>query len=156
MVDPDSSIDPHPVRPAGEGTQFKDLLHDQPLVHLDAHDHRLLAQDVALQVFEGLVSPVRDQDHLWEPGVAQVGEYRLHAPGVGDVAGKCPVIDWHMAVQGVHDYFEGLFQGQPILVPAPLDISQGVSIGRAARGVHGTKLALLQPAGPQAEQLHPL
>jgi len=80
MVDPGPSVDPHPVRPAGEGTQFKDLLHDQPLVHLDEHDHRLLAQDVALQVGQRLVSPVRDQDHLWEPGVVQVGEYRFHTP----------------------------------------------------------------------------
>lgn len=48
MVDTGSRIDPHPLRPASEGTHFKYLFLDQVLAYLDAHDHRLLAQELGI------------------------------------------------------------------------------------------------------------
>ncbi|MFZ6037341.1 MAG: transposase [Bacteroidota bacterium] len=51
MVDTGSRIDPHPLRPASEGTHFKYLFLDQVLAYLDAHDHRLLAQELGIAPF---------------------------------------------------------------------------------------------------------
>jgi hypothetical protein len=51
LVDTGSRIDPHPLRPASEGTHFKYLFLDQVLAYLDAHDHRLLAQELGIAPF---------------------------------------------------------------------------------------------------------
>lgn len=73
MVDTGSRIDPHPLRPASEGTHFKYLFLDQVLAYLDAHDHRLLAQELGIAPF--LL-------YLWRKEFRQKGESDFPGNGV--------------------------------------------------------------------------
>jgi len=73
LVDTGSRIDPHPLRPANEGTHFKYLFLDQVLAYLDAHDHRLLAQELGIAPF--LL-------YLWRKEFRQKGESDFPGNGV--------------------------------------------------------------------------
>lgn len=98
-------VEKHVSRLSADGHELGNPIKDNLLAHLDAHYHRLAAEDVLLEVLNRFVAPVRHQDNPRETGVADVGEDGLHASGVRDVARKGPVIHGHMAVKRIDDDF---------------------------------------------------
>ena len=149
-------IDIHSGRTATEVTEGIDPFEHQLLANLYTHDHRLTGKDVSLQVLQRLITPVRDQDYTGKACMADVSKYGLNASRVGDVAGECPVVNRHMTVKGVHHRLNSLLQWQPLLVLAPPDIGECVSIRGTARGVNGAELSFLKPGCTMTEQLHPV
>ena len=105
VVQPALRVEKHVPRLSPDGPELGNPVKDDLLAHLDAHYHRLAAEDVLLEVLNRFVAPVRHQDNPRETGVADVGEDGLHASGVRYVARKGPVIHGHMAVKRIDDDF---------------------------------------------------
>ena len=146
----------HVVRPDGEVAVLEDPSHDKALLHLRAHDHCLVLQDVGLQVPDLLITPVGDQDDIFEACMVQIGEDGLEASGILHVAGEGPVVDRHVGVQGVDHHLRGLLKRQAFLVLSPSDVGQRLAVGAACGRVDRAQLSLAQPARAQFQQLHPV
>ena len=96
-VDPFGGVDFHRLGMVAEVPEPVDFLSDVALPDLGPHDHGLALVYVGLQVADGLVAAVGDEDKVLEPGVSEVREDRLQTPGVGDVPREGAVIDGHVA-----------------------------------------------------------
>ena len=121
-----------------------------------AHNHGLPAQDVPLHVLDGLIAAVRDEDHTRKARVLHLRQEGLHAPGVGNVAGKLPVVHGHVRSEGIHDKGCRLFQGKVFLVASPVDVREGAAVSGTGCGVNRAEFILLDPLSTIPEQVHPV
>ena len=139
-----------------KGPECIDLLADMLLADLCTHDHRLLPVDIDLEVTDGFVSSVRDQDNILEAGVVQIVKNRLKTAGVRCIAGKCPVVYRHVPAQCVDNNLQCLGQRKVILVLPIADIGKGIPPGAAAGRVYGAQFVVLQPCGAKLQKIHPV
>src|SRR5690606_5375283 len=87
-------------------------------------------------------------------GLFQILQDHGQASGVRGVSGKAAIIDWHVAIQGVDYYFQGLWKGQMFFVPPVMDICQRVSVAGTACGIDSTNLIVVESACPQTQERH--
>ena len=146
----------HPLRNAGGQVYRLDRLERLSLAALDARYQLLTLGDAKLEILQGLVTAVGDEDDVPEPGVLQFGHDHVQRPRVRFVARKLEIVDRQMRRKRIHDDLQRLLQRQVLLVVAPADVHQMEPVGGHGRGVHGAVFVPAHPLRPESEQVHPV